>query len=73
MNHDNVIAWNLATRNPGGCGVIVAGHSTAGVYGNVVAHNLLTYNGTLRQSPGAGVIVFGGNHYRRVHTQVKFT
>jgi hypothetical protein len=27
------------------------------VYGNVVAHNLLTYNGTLPKSPGAGVVV----------------
>jgi Right handed beta helix region len=57
VNHDNVVAWNFATHNPGGCGVIVAGHSTAGVFGNVVAHNLLTYNGTLRKSPGAGVVV----------------
>lgn len=57
VNHDNVVTWNFATRNPGGCGVIVAGHSTAGVYGNVVAHNLLTYNGTLPKSPGAGVVV----------------
>jgi hypothetical protein len=57
VTHDNVVAWNFATRNPGGCGVIVAGHSTAGVFGNVVAHNLLTYNGTLRKSPGAGVVV----------------
>lgn len=57
VTHDNVVAWNFANHNPGGCGVIVAGHSTAGVYGNVVAHNLLTYNGTLRKAPGAGVVV----------------
>lgn len=57
VTHDNVVAWNFAGHNPGGCGVIVAGHSTAGVYGNVVAHNLLTFNGTLRRSPGAGVVV----------------
>lgn len=54
--HD-VIAWNQATRNPGGCGVIIAGHSTAGVTSNLVEHNLLTYNGTNRKSPGAGVVI----------------
>jgi Right handed beta helix region len=57
VNHGNVVAWNVAADNPGGCGVIVAGHSTAGVYGNIVAHNLLAFNGTLRKSPGAGVVV----------------
>jgi hypothetical protein len=57
VTHDNVVAWNFATHNPGGCGVIVAGHSTAGVFGNVVAHNLLTFNGTLPKLPGAGVVV----------------
>jgi Right handed beta helix region len=54
VTHDNVVAWNSATHNPGGCGVIVAGHSTAGVFGNVVAHNLLTFNGTLRKTPVPG-------------------
>jgi nitrous oxidase accessory protein NosD len=55
-NHD-LIAWNQATRNPGGCGVIIAGHSTAGVTDNVVQHNLLTYNGTNPKSSGAGVVI----------------
>jgi nitrous oxidase accessory protein NosD len=54
----NVIAWNVASHNPGGCGVIVAGHSTSGVTDNLVAHNLLTYNGTLKSSGGgAGVVI----------------
>jgi nitrous oxidase accessory protein NosD len=54
----NVVAWNVASDNPGGCGVIVAGHSTAGVTDNLVAHNLLTYNGTLKSSGGgAGVVI----------------
>ncbi len=54
----NVVAWNVATGNPGGCGVILAGHSTAGVTGNLVAHNLLTYNGTLKSTGGgAGVVI----------------
>jgi nitrous oxidase accessory protein NosD len=54
----NVIAGNVASDNPGGCGVILAGHSTAGVTDNLVAHNLLTYNGTLKSSGGgAGVVI----------------
>jgi parallel beta-helix repeat protein len=57
-NGHNVIAWNIASDNPGGCGVILAGHSTAGVRDNLVAHNLLTYNGTLKSSGGgAGVVI----------------
>jgi nitrous oxidase accessory protein NosD len=55
-SHD-VIAWNLASRNPGGCGVIIAGHTTAGVTDNLVDHNLLTYNGTNPKSSGAGVVI----------------
>jgi Right handed beta helix region len=54
----NVVGWNTATRNPGGCGVIVAGHSTAGVRGTVVIDNWLSYNGTLKSSGGgAGVVI----------------
>lgn len=57
-NSHNVVAWNVASHNPGGCGVIVAGHSTSGVTDNLVAHNLLTYNGTLKSSGGgAGVVI----------------
>lgn len=54
--HDEV-SWNVASRNPGGCGVIIAGHTTAGVTDNLVAHNLLTYNGTNPKSSGAGVVI----------------
>ncbi len=57
-NSHNVIGWNTATRNPGGCGVIVAGHSTAGVTDNLVIGNWLSYNGTLKSSGGgAGVVI----------------
>src|ERR1700733_4926112 len=55
--HFDAVTWNKATRNPRGCGVIIAGHSTAGVWGNYVAHNLLTFNGLNRKSPGAGVVI----------------
>jgi hypothetical protein len=53
----NVVSHNVATENPGGCGVIVAGHTTAGVIDNLVADNRLTYNGTLKGKGGAGVII----------------
>jgi nitrous oxidase accessory protein NosD len=55
--HFDAVTWNEATRNPGGCGVIIAGHSTAGVWGNYVAHNLLTFNGLSKKVPGAGVVI----------------
>jgi hypothetical protein len=55
-SHDT-INWNVASRNPGGCGVIIAGHATFGVRDNRVAHNWLTFNGTLHKSPGAGVVI----------------
>ena len=48
----------MASDNPGGCGVILAGHSTAGVTDNLVARNVLTDNGTLKSSGGgAGVVI----------------
>jgi parallel beta-helix repeat protein len=57
-NSHNVISGNVASYNPGGCGVIVAGHTTAGVTSNLIANNLLTYNGTLKSSGGgAGVVI----------------
>ena len=57
-NGHNLVGWNTATRNPGGCGVIIAGHSTAGVRNNVVIDNWLSYNGTLKSSGGgAGVVI----------------
>jgi nitrous oxidase accessory protein NosD len=55
--HFDAVTWNKATRNPGGCGVIIAGHSTAGVWGNYVAHNLITFNGLNHKQPGAGVVI----------------
>jgi len=55
--HFNAVTWNTARRNPDGCGVIIAGHSTSGVWGNYVAHNLITFNGLNRKVPGAGVVI----------------
>jgi hypothetical protein len=38
---------NEASLNPGGSGVIVAGHSTAGLTHNLIEDNFLVFNGRL--------------------------
>jgi parallel beta-helix repeat protein len=53
----NVVSDNVASHNPGGGGVIVAGHGTAGVTSTTVADNQLTDNGTLKARSGAGVVI----------------
>jgi hypothetical protein len=53
----NTVSWNVASHNPGGCGVIIAGHSKFGVRDNWVSHNWLTFNGTLPKLAGAGVVI----------------
>jgi hypothetical protein len=57
LTSHNTISFNVASRNPGGSGVIVAGHKTAGVTDNVIANNTLTANGTKAGSSGAGVVI----------------
>ena len=64
--HFDAVTWNKATRNPGGCGVIIAGHSTSGVWGNYVAHNLITFNGLNHKQPGAGVVIATEVKHERV-------
>jgi parallel beta-helix repeat protein len=53
----NDISYNVASHNPGGGGVILAGHCTAGITDNLIAHNLLTDNGTARNNSGGGVVI----------------
>lgn len=55
--HYDAVTRNAALHNPGGCGVIIAGHSTSGVWDNYVAHNLIAYNGLDKKSSGAGVVI----------------
>jgi hypothetical protein len=57
LTSHNTISYNVASHNPGGCGVIVAGHKTAGVTDNVIADNVLTDNGTMAGSSGAGAVI----------------
>jgi Right handed beta helix region len=68
--HGNAVTWNIARRNPGGCGVIVAGHSTAGVWGNYIAHNVITFNGLNPKSAGAGVVIATEVEHERVSGNV---
>ena len=53
----NDVSYNVASHNAGGGGVIVAGHGEAGITDNLIAHNLLTDNGTARNNSGGGVII----------------
>jgi hypothetical protein len=55
-NHDTV-AWNYETGSYDGCGVIVAGHSDAGVTDNLIAHNSLSSNATTPGTGGAGLLL----------------
>ncbi len=64
--HFDEVAWNIARYNPGGCGVIIAGHSTAGVWDNQVSHNIIEFNGLSRKSPGAGVVIASEVPHERV-------
>ncbi len=68
--HSNAIERNIARRNPGGCGVIVAGHSTAGVWSNYIAYNVITFNGLNRKAPGAGVVIATEVKHERVSGNV---
>jgi Protein of unknown function (DUF1565) len=65
--HNNLIANNIITRNEFDCGITVPGHNpaalnakgqpqptVAGVYANVIAHNVVTNNG--QKGEGAGVL-----------------
>ena len=65
--HDNTIENNVITGNPFDCGITVPGHNpnaldasgnrqpdVAGVYDNVIQHNVVTANGL--QGEGAGVL-----------------
>jgi parallel beta-helix repeat protein len=55
-SHDTV-AWNYETKSYDGCGVIVAGHSTAGVTDNTVAHNSVSSNATAKGTGGSGLLL----------------
>jgi len=65
--HNNVIDGNIVTRNTDDCGITVPGHNpnalnsagvpqptVAGVYQNVITHNVVTGNGV--KGEGAGVL-----------------
>lgn len=53
----NTVAWNYETRSYDGCGVIVAGHSTAGVTDTLVTHNSVSWNGTAKGTGASGLLL----------------
>lgn len=53
----NIVAWNHETGSYDGCGVIVAGHSDAGVTDNLIAHNSVSANATAKGTGGAGLLL----------------
>ena len=60
--YDNVISNNVANRNGGGCGIVLADHSGAGVYSNEVSGNTANWNGldspvAPNASSGSGIIL----------------
>jgi len=65
--HNNLVADDIVTHNSSDCGITVPGHNpnalnsrgqrqprVAGVYDNVIRHNIVTYNGL--RGGGAGVL-----------------
>jgi Right handed beta helix region len=67
-SHHNVIGWNRIWRNPYDCGITLPGHSPnavsstgarqptmGGVYGNVIVHNVVNFNGL--KGEGAGILM----------------
>lgn len=68
--HGDAVTGNVAWRSPGGCGVIVAGHTTAGVWGNLIESNVIAFNGLDRKSPGAGVVIATEIKHERVSGNV---
>jgi Right handed beta helix region len=67
-SHHNVVGWNRIWRNPYDCGITLPGHSPnavsstgarqptmGGVYGNVIVHNVVNFNGL--KGEGAGILM----------------
>lgn len=57
----NTISNNVANHNGGGCGIVIADHSAAGVFGNTVSGNTANGNGLETEagsnSSGSGIII----------------
>lgn len=61
----NKIIGNRASKNPGGCGIVLAEHSGAGIFRNLVRGNVANNNGlgtpsAPKASAGSGIILAGG-------------
>lgn len=53
----DIVTNNVSDNNPGGCGVILADHTGAGVFDNKVIGNQADGNGNVPPGSGAGVIL----------------
>ncbi len=58
----NEVSGNLASHDPGECGIVLAGHSGAGIFDNLVTGNLADDNGlgtptAPNASSGSGVVL----------------
>jgi parallel beta-helix repeat protein len=53
----NTITGNIFSNNTGGCGVILADHSGAGIFDNTVFFNQIDGNGNDPAGTGAGVVL----------------
>jgi hypothetical protein len=61
----NLVLGNIANDNPGGCGIVLADHSGAGIFANSVLDNTANRNGlgtpaAPNASSGSGIILAGG-------------
>lgn len=62
-SHDKILG-NKASGNPGGCGIVLAEHSGAGIFGDLVSGNVANDNGlgspsAPDASAGSGIILAG--------------
>lgn len=62
----NDVAGNVTSDNPGGCGIVLAEHTGAGIYDNVVTGNTADDNGLgtpsrPNASSGSGIILAGAS------------
>ncbi|HUY48071.1 MAG TPA: right-handed parallel beta-helix repeat-containing protein [Streptosporangiaceae bacterium] len=61
---------NDASDNPGGCGIIMASHTGAGVSDNLVRDNVADDNGTIPASSGSGILMATGAPHGAVYNNL---
>jgi parallel beta-helix repeat protein len=64
----NLIDHNVVVDNVDDCGITIASHTPAGIWGNTVQHNTVDGNGVAGE--GAGILLAGGGPFTAVHDNV---